>query len=44
MPIGVFYRAEGVPTYEDGLTATQEPGWKRAEKPRDISHLIDALT
>jgi 2-oxoglutarate/2-oxoacid ferredoxin oxidoreductase subunit beta len=44
VPIGVFYRAEGVPTYEDGLTATQEPGWQRAKKPRDISGLLEALT
>ena len=43
MPIGVFYRAEDVPTYEDGLTATQAPGWKRAERPDDVSHLVDAL-
>ena len=37
VPIGVFYREEGVPTYEDGVPASAEPGWKRAEAPRDIS-------
>jgi 2-oxoglutarate/2-oxoacid ferredoxin oxidoreductase subunit beta len=43
VPIGVFYKAEGVPTYEDGLTATQTPGWRRAAQPQDVSHLVDAL-
>lgn len=43
LPIGVFYQAEGVPTYEDGLTATQTPGWKSAEKPRDVTQLISGL-
>ena len=43
VPIGVFYRAENVPTYEDGLTATQTPGWKRAAGPRDVSGLVEAL-
>ena len=43
VPIGVFYRAENVPTYEDGLKATQTPGWKRAVAPRDVTQLVDAL-
>lgn len=43
VPIGVMYRAENVPTYEDGLIATQTPGWKRAAQPRDISHLLEVL-
>jgi len=43
VPIGVIYRADDVPTYEDGLTATQTPGWKRAVAPRDVSALVDAL-
>lgn len=44
VPIGVYYRAEGVPTYESGLAATQVPGWKRAETPRDISGLLESLS
>jgi 2-oxoglutarate ferredoxin oxidoreductase subunit beta len=43
VPIGVYYRETGRPTYEDGLTATQEPGWKRATKPRDVSAIVSAL-
>jgi len=43
VPIGVFYQEPNAPTYEDGLTATQTPGWKRAVAPRDVSHLVDAL-
>jgi len=43
VPIGVFYRAESVDTYEQGLSATQTPGWKRAQAPRDITALIDAM-
>ncbi len=40
VPIGVYYKNEGTPTYEDALAATQTPGWKRAEAPRDISRLL----
>ncbi len=41
VPIGVYFAREGVPTYEDGLEATQVPGHTRARGPRDISALID---
>ena len=43
IPIGVFFREEGVPTYEDGLTAAQTPAFRRVEAPRDVSGLVDAL-
>ena len=43
VPIGVIYQEEGTATYEDGLTATQTPGWQRASGPRDVSALIAAL-
>jgi len=43
VPIGVYYRAEAVPTYEDGLSAAQTPGWKRATQAPDISRLIEEL-
>lgn len=43
VPIGVMYRAENVPTYEDGLTSTKTPGWRRAGQPRAVTHLIDSL-
>ncbi len=44
VPIGVFYRRDGVPTYEDGVPASKEPGWKRAECPRDVSAIVASLT
>jgi 2-oxoglutarate ferredoxin oxidoreductase subunit beta len=43
VPIGVFFRAEPNPTYEDGLAATQEPGWRHALEPRDVSRLMRTL-
>ena len=43
VPIGVYYRRDGVPTYEDGVPAAAEPGWKRAEKPRDVSKVMASL-
>jgi 2-oxoglutarate ferredoxin oxidoreductase subunit beta len=41
VPIGVFYREEGRATYEDGVPAAQEPGWKRAISPRDLSAVLE---
>ena len=43
VPIGVFYRREGVPAYEDGVPAASEPGWKCAEQPRDVSSIAATL-
>ena len=43
VPIGVYYREEGRPTYEEKTPASQEPGWKRAERPRDVSKLMGRL-
>jgi len=43
VPIGIYYRAEGVPTYESGLTSTQEPGHVHAEHPRDISQILERM-
>lgn len=43
VPIGVYYRESGTPTYQDQSTATQEPGWKRAAQPRDVSDLMMRL-
>jgi 2-oxoglutarate/2-oxoacid ferredoxin oxidoreductase subunit beta len=43
VPLGVYYRAEGVPTYESGVEAASTPGWMRAEKPRDISGIVASL-
>ncbi|HSK46892.1 MAG TPA: hypothetical protein VLA05_02680 [Coriobacteriia bacterium] len=43
VPIGVFYREEGRPTYEDGLKATQTPGWQHALEPRDVSGIMAKL-
>jgi len=43
IPIGVFYQREGVPTYEDGVPASAEPGYLRAEQPRDVSAILASL-
>ncbi|MDR3685526.1 MAG: 2-oxoacid:ferredoxin oxidoreductase subunit beta [Coriobacteriia bacterium] len=43
IPIGVFYKREGVPTYEDRVAASAEPGFKRAEQPRDVSAILAGL-
>lgn len=43
VPIGVFFREEGRPTYEDGLEATQSPGWRSALAPRDVSGIAARL-
>ena len=44
VPIGVYYRREGEPTYESGVPASATPGYKVAEKPRDVSGLLAKLT
>ena len=44
IPTGVFYRREGVPTYEAGEPSSAVPGWKRAEAVRDISAILSAST
>jgi len=43
VPIGVFYKRDDVPAYEDGVPASSEPGWKRAEEPRDVSAIMAGL-
>jgi 2-oxoglutarate ferredoxin oxidoreductase subunit beta len=43
VPIGVYYREEGKPTYEEGLEATREPGWKHATEPRDVTKIMAKL-
>ncbi len=43
VPIGVFYRETGRPTYESELEATQEPGWKHALEPRDVTAIMERL-
>jgi len=40
VPIGIYYRATGVPTYEAGIPAAHTPGFESAAAPRDISALI----
>ena len=42
VPIGVFYREEGVPTYQDGLPQLDRPMWQHAREPRDISRTLEA--
>ena len=43
VPIGVYFERDNVPTYENGVPASSEPGWKRAEKPRDVSAIMSGL-
>jgi 2-oxoglutarate/2-oxoacid ferredoxin oxidoreductase subunit beta len=43
VPIGVFYRDEEVPTYNEEATGAQEPGHRRADEVRDITDLIASL-
>jgi 2-oxoglutarate ferredoxin oxidoreductase subunit beta len=43
IPIGIIYAEEGVPTYEDGVPASSEPGWTRATSVRDLSALVDGM-
>lgn len=43
VPIGVFYREENTPTYEDGLSSFEEPAWKLAEAPRDVGEIMRDL-
>jgi len=43
VPIGVIFREEGRPTYEEGIEAAKTPGWQHAEKPRDVSGLMARL-
>jgi len=44
VPVGVYYRKEGVATYEENLTAYGDPLWKRATQPRDISDLLEKFS
>lgn len=37
IPLGVIYREEGRPTYEEGLPQLTGPLWKQALQPRDIT-------
>ncbi|MCL4554453.1 MAG: thiamine pyrophosphate-dependent enzyme [Actinobacteria bacterium] len=43
VPIGIYYQQEGVPSYGDELAAASVPGYKRAESPRDINGILDAM-
>lgn len=43
IPIGIYFRREGVPTYEEGVPAAATPGWRRAEAPRDVSAIVTQL-
>jgi 2-oxoglutarate/2-oxoacid ferredoxin oxidoreductase subunit beta len=43
VPIGVYYRQAGQPTYEDGVPAAAQAGWRRAERVRDISGIVRTM-
>lgn len=44
IPIGIFYRAEGVPTYEDGVPQCAGGAlWEQSLLPRDISEVMNAF-
>lgn len=40
VPTGVFFRQEGAQTYQEGLPQLDEPLWRRALAPRDISDMM----
>lgn len=40
VPIGVYYRELDVPTYGSAVKASQIPGYRHADKPRDISAIM----
>ncbi|MBE0476499.1 MAG: 2-oxoacid ferredoxin oxidoreductase [Coriobacteriia bacterium] len=44
IPTGIFYRQEGVPTYQDGVPQLADgPLWKRAREPRDVTGVLRAF-
>jgi len=43
VPIGVFYKESGRPTYEDGLEAAKAPAWRQAMQPRDVGPIMAKL-
>lgn len=43
LPIGIFYRETGKPTYQSQSAASSVPGWKRALEPRHITGLTVGL-
>lgn len=43
IPLGIFYLDEEAPSYNSGVAAAGEPGWRRAEKPRDVSGMLAAF-
>jgi 2-oxoglutarate ferredoxin oxidoreductase subunit beta len=43
VPLGVYYRRTGEPTYQDLTPASSIPGWKRASAPRDITAIMARL-
>lgn len=43
VPIGVYYREEGRPTYEHSLDAAATPGFERVRTPRDVSAIMARL-
>lgn len=43
VPLGVYYRETGRPTYQDLTPASAEPGWKRATTPRDVTAIMAGL-
>jgi len=40
VPVGVYFRETGVPTYADGSSAAQRPGFVASEAPRDVRELM----
>jgi 2-oxoglutarate ferredoxin oxidoreductase subunit beta len=41
IPIGVLYREEGRPTYQNGLPQLDVPLWRRAMEPRDLTATLE---
>jgi len=44
VPLGIYFRETGTPTYADDLTSTTVPGYQRAARPRDIRKIMESMT
>lgn len=44
VPLGIYFRETGTPTYADGLTSTTALGYQRAARPRDIRKIMESMT
>lgn len=43
LPVGIFYKQDGVPSYQDELAQLDGPMWRKAEHARDITAAMQTL-